>query len=87
MAITDYNPCGHAWFHARKKGHLVALWFDQPDEAYCFLCGSVWFLNCSDGENEVLEPAVDDESGAHASRPDTDQLSYVIRGIPNCGNS
>jgi hypothetical protein len=87
VAITDYNPCGHAWFHARKKGHWVALWFDQPDEAYCFLCGSVWFLNCSDGGNEVLEPAVDDESGAQASRPDTDQLSYVIRGIPNCGNT
>lgn len=80
------NPLGHSWSHAHKKSHWVALWFDRPHKAYCFMCERGLCSNQSDGEIGVLESAVDDESGACASRPDTEQLCRVIRGIPNGGN-
>ncbi|GJN12652.1 hypothetical protein PR202_ga30947 [Eleusine coracana subsp. coracana] len=87
VAITDPKPLGHAWSHAHLKGHWIALWFDQPHKAYCFSCETVLYSHLLYREKEVLESAVDDESDAHSSWPDTDQLCRVIRGIPNCGNT
>ncbi|KAL6659582.1 hypothetical protein ACP70R_003622 [Stipagrostis hirtigluma subsp. patula] len=84
---TDDKPWGHAWTHANKKSHWVALWFDQPDEGYCFLCGSGLYFY-QEEEDVVMESAVEDRSGADvSSRPDSNELGYVVRGIPNLGNT
>jgi ubiquitin carboxyl-terminal hydrolase 16/45 len=99
-ANREDQPGGHARPHARKNEHWVALWLDKPRTGYCFFCNDSVHLHKSggqsDGESSVNDGSISSEventaesrgGHAHASGSNNDEVSYVVRGIPNIANS
>ncbi|KAK3120831.1 hypothetical protein QOZ80_8BG0642310 [Eleusine coracana subsp. coracana] len=100
VAKKDDQPLGHARPHAQKNEHWVALWLDEPKIGYCFFCDVNVYVHASSGGSDSgssvddgslspeaeVEPAAADDH-ALASGSNTDDSGYVIRGIPNIGNT
>ncbi|KAL6856951.1 hypothetical protein ACP4OV_018333 [Aristida adscensionis] len=89
-ATMEDKPWGHAGMHAYKKEHWVAMWLDKPSSGYCFYCTHGVYMNMIDGESDMESFGGSDEillSPSSGSESDTDDHGYVIRGIPNQGNT
>ncbi|KAG8048021.1 hypothetical protein GUJ93_ZPchr0008g13729 [Zizania palustris] len=70
---TKNNPQGHARGHANQEQHLVALWLDEPEVLYCFVCERCLNLDVSEEEKSISS----DES-EHCEHFTGDDLEFAL---------